>query len=75
MKEKLNLAALIIGLSAIITLVGSLIINHPKAIAFVEPNSFIRNGEIIMGFFAIVILVKMIKERVIPKRKKLDNKK
>lgn len=63
MNKYLELFSLIVGLSAILTILFYLITAYNLSIYFLEPMWFIRIPEIIIGIFTIFFLLIMIKQK------------
>lgn len=62
--NKLELFAIIVSLSAVVTLVFYLITGFDKVFIPFEPNPFIRIPEIIMGIGSVLVLINMIKKNL-----------
>ena len=64
MKKYIEILALIIAISAVTTLTYFLTSSLDRCIIPFEPNPYIRIPEIIMGIFSIIILTKIIGNRI-----------
>jgi len=62
--RKIELFGLVIGLAAVIVLTFFMITNMDICIKPFEPIIWIRIPEIIMGIFSIIILIKLIGDKL-----------
>ena len=64
MKKVIRVCGLVISLSAVLVLLYFLTLNYDKPIIFTEPILWIRIPEILLGYFSVVVIIKMILEEL-----------